>query len=48
MSLGKGTIGGRVPVHPKLVRLPFILKTPTDLDEYGEELWQLRNAIHSA
>lgn len=49
--IGKGTIGFnalvRVLTHPKLARLPFILETPTDLDEYGEEIRQLREAIHS-
>lgn len=49
--IGKGTIGFdalvRVLTHPGLVHLPFILETPTDLEEYGEEIRQLREAIHS-
>lgn len=49
--IGKGTIGFdalvRVLTHPRLVHLPFILETPTDLEEYGEEIRQLREAIHS-
>ena len=49
--IGKGTIGFdalvRVLTHPKLACLPFILETPTDLNGYGEEIRQLREAIHS-
>ena len=49
--IGKGTIGFdalvRVLTHPKLACLPFILETPTDLNGYGEEISQLREAIHS-
>ena len=49
--IGKGTIGFdalvRVLTHPKLACLPVILETPTDLNGYGEEIRQLREAIHS-